>query len=112
MTLSAGKLRHRLGLWRVEYTKSPMGAVREELVKHSTCWASLDESESIQINEETKISASLDELRFTVRFRRDIKANEYVEFNGLLYKVASVLDPNGRKIELRIQTKGTREIPS
>ncbi|CAK2104086.1 phage head closure protein [Vibrio crassostreae] len=112
MTLSAGKLRHRLGLWRVELIKSPMGSVKEVLVKHSTCWASMDESSSIEINDKTRISASLDELMFTVRFRRDIKPNEYVEFNGLLYKVSAVLDPNGRKIALRIQTKGTREIPA
>lgn len=111
MSLSAGRLRHRINLWEYENGKSPGGVPTRTPVKRRSCWASLDESLIVRINDSTALAASTDERVFTIRYRKGINTNWLVEFDDALHKIASVSNPDGRNVELLISTKGIQRYP-
>lgn len=101
----AGELRHRVAfLRRVTTVKS--GAVSESWIPAFVCWAAVEPIagrefwQAAAVNRET-------EVRFTIRYRRDVNDAMRLQFGGVQYRITSLINPNSRNAKLEILAAST-----
>ncbi len=101
----AGELRHRVAfLGRVVKVKS--GVVSEIWAPAFVCWASAEPLagrefwQAATVNRET-------EVRFVIRYRRDVDETMRLQFNGVQYRISSIVNPNNRNAKLEILATST-----
>lgn len=97
---AAGELRHRVAfLHRAVRVNS--GVVSEMWEPAFVCWASVEPIAGREYWQAAAVNRE-NEVRFTVRFRRDVDERMRVQFNSAQYRITSIVNPNARNVKLEI----------
>lgn len=99
MSLSAGKLRHRVEVQRLEYEQDSAGdpiqneesgELRQEWVTHATVWADISPLSAREFIA-SGASASEVSVRITLRWQSSFKASDRIVHNGKVYNIRGIL---------------------
>jgi SPP1 family predicted phage head-tail adaptor len=99
----AGELRHRVTFLHKQVSVQK-GITKETWIPAFTCWAGaapLSGREFFQaaaVNRET-------EIRFTIRYRKDVDSTMRLSFNGADYHITAITDPQMRHAKLELLAK-------
>lgn len=108
MSLSAGKLRHRVRLERLERSKDSNGDTVEEWTLVAEIWAAI---EPLSAREFVASQAAQSQVsaRITIRWRDDVRAAMRIVHGDKLYNIAGVLadKDSGREYLTLPVTEGT-----
>lgn len=96
----AGELRHRVAfLQRVVTVKS--GVVSEVWTPAFVCWAAVEPLAGREYWQAATTNRE-NEVRFTIRFRRDVDEAMRLQYGGVQYHITSVINPNSRNVKLEV----------
>lgn len=99
----AGELRHRVTFLHKQVTVQK-GITKETWIPAFTCWAGAaplagrEFFQAAAVNRET-------EIRFTIRYRRDVDASMRLRFGGADYNITAITDPQMRHVKLEFLAK-------
>ena len=99
----AGELRHRV-TFLYKQVVVQKGITKETWIPAFTCWAGaapLSAREFFQaaaVNRET-------EIRFTIRYRKDVDSAMRLRFDGEDYSITAITDPQMRHVKLELLAK-------
>lgn len=100
---SAGELRQRVTILQKK-TVVKSGITKATWEPLCSCWAMVENFEGREFWEAAAQNRE-DELRVTIRFRRDIESSMRLRFAGLDYDITSITNPNMRNIKLEMLAK-------
>ncbi|WBO23935.1 phage head closure protein [Sphingomonas abietis] len=112
MGLSAGRLRHRIEVWRKQKVDDGLGGRKVDWVKVSTRWAEV----TSQNGREVLLSQAVQGVQFfriTVRFGSGIRDTDQLRYRGTALNVRSVVDPDGMRESQIVQadTESVEALP-
>lgn len=98
MSLSAGKLRHRVCFQSLERVIDSAGDTVEEWVTAFECWAAI---EPLSAREFIASQAGQSQVtaRIVIRYREGVKATMRIRHRGAIYNIAGVLPDKGSGLE-------------
>ena len=79
MAVRAGRLRHRLELWKLAGTKDKFGSITNEKVRVGTYWCNIENTKNETVG--TDVRQNQNSISFITRY------------NGVEYDINSVLNP-------------------
>ncbi len=94
MAVRAGRLRHRLELWKLAGTKDKFGSITNEKVRVGTYWCNIENTKNETVG--TDVRQNQNSISFITRYNRTLETpdnNMYVVFKGVEYDINSVLNP-------------------
>lgn len=100
--IRAGKLRHRVQLLSITPTQDKSGGIDETATSiFATVWGSVETLSGREIFQGQQITAEVTH-RVTIRWREGVGSDMNVAFDGRMYQVKVVLNPDGvhKKLEL------------
>ena len=100
---SAGELRHRITFLIKQVTMSG-GIAKETWVPAYTCWASVEPLRGREYYQAAAVNRE-NEVRFTIRYRKDVSEAMRIRFNDMEYGITAMADPFMRHIKLEILAK-------
>lgn len=102
-TISAGSLRQRVTFLR-RHVQMQSGIATETWKPEFSCWASVEPitGRMGRMYYEAAAIHREHDVKFTIRFRRDVQDNMQIEHEGVQYQILTVLDPGMRKAKLEI----------
>ena len=98
--LSAGILRDRVEFLRRVVTVAH-GISQERWETAFTCWCSVEPLSGREFWEAAAINRE-NEVRFTIRYRKDVSAEMRIRLDGVVYNITSILDRDNRHEALEI----------
>ena len=91
MTLSAGKLRHRVRLQEQQTVQNPnTGAVKTEWADVASVWAAIEPLSAREFIEAAATQASVT-ARITIRYRPGVRPTMRIRHGGKIYGIEGVL---------------------
>ena len=100
---SAGELRHRITFLIKQVTMNG-GIAKETWVPAFNCWASAEPLRGREYYQAAAVNRE-SEVRFTIRYRKDVNEAMRLRFQGMEYIITAVTDPFMRHIKLEIPAK-------
>ena len=98
--LYPSRLRNRVEFLRRVVTVEH-GISRERWETAFTCWCSVEPLSGREFWEAAAINRE-NEVRFTIRYRKDVSAEMRIRLDGTVYDITSILDKNNRHEALEI----------
>lgn len=98
--LNAGALRNRAEFLRRTVTVEH-GISRECWETVFTCWCGVEPLSGKEFWEAAAINRE-NEVRFTIRYRKDVSAEMRIRLDGIVYDITSILDKKNRHEALEI----------
>ena len=98
--LNAGALRNRAEFLRRTVTVEH-GISRERWETVFTCWCGVEPLSDKEFWEAAAINRE-NEVRFTIRYRKDVSAEMRIRLDGIVYDITYILDKNNRHEALEI----------
>ena len=98
--LHAGTLRNRAEFLQRKATVEH-GISKERWETVFTCWCAMEPLSGREFWEAAAINRE-NEVRFTIRYRKDISAEMRIRLDGTVYDITSILDKNNRHEALEI----------
>ena len=105
--LDAGTLRFRCTFLKREVAVEH-GIAKESWEEAFTCWCNAQPLSGREFWEAAAVNRE-NEVRFTIRFRKDVDAKMRIRFEDRLYDVTEVTDVESRHIKLEILGKTVTE---
>lgn len=94
-------LRHRVAILRKQTGTDPDGYPIEEWVPVSYIWAEVKPIAGREYFQAAAIQAQ-HQVRFTMRYRKDITSDMRLQYDGQEYEIKAILDLGGRRTWLQI----------
>ena len=93
MGLNAGRLRHKVEIWRYQEVETEIGSVRNELCRIKTVYGELKPTRG---NEYLEYYKDMHELvyKFTIRYWADLRPTDVLVFRGKQYLINSIINVN------------------
>ena len=104
MSITAGKLKHRIVIQQVSEGENDMGDIVQTWTTFDTVWASVEPLSGREYLSAQQVSAETSG-RIRMRYRPGVMATMRVLFGGRNYRILSVINPEERNIELELMTK-------
>ena len=101
--LHAGTLRNRADFLQRKVTVAH-GISRERWETAFTCWCAVAPLSGREFWEAAAVNRE-NEVRFTIRFRRDVTPEMRIRLDGVVYDITSILDKNNRHEVLEIMAR-------
>ena len=98
--LNAGTLRNRIEFLHRTVTIAH-GISKERWEAAFTCWCAVEPLSGREFWEAAAINRE-HEVRFTIRYRKDVSAEMRIKLDGMVYDITSILDKNNRHEVLEI----------
>ena len=98
--LNAGALRNRAEFLRRTVTVEH-GISRERWETVFTCWCGVEPLSGREFWEAAAINRE-SEVRFTIRYRKDVSPEMRIRLDGTVYDITAILDKNNRHVALEI----------
>ena len=100
---STGELRHRITFLIKQVTMSG-GIAKETWDPAFTCWASVEPLRGREYYQAAAVNRE-NEVRFLIRYRKEVNEAMRIRFNDMEYTIAAVADPFMRHVRLEILAK-------
>ena len=101
---SAGELCHRATFLHKQVTIQS-GIAKENWIAAFTCWAKVEPLSGREYYQAAAVNRE-NEIRFTIRYRKDVDASMRLRLDGVDYHIMSVTDPQMRHVKLELLVKG------
>jgi len=102
--MNPGKLRHRVAILQKQTTIDPDGYPIETWVAAATVWASVEPIAGREYFQAAAVQAQ-HQVRFTMRYRKDITPAMRLRWDGEDYEIKAVIDLEGRRRWLQIMVE-------
>ena len=99
--MNPGKLRHRVVILEKQTSVDPDGYPTENWVNVATVWASVEPIAGREYFRAAAVQAQ-HQVRFTMRYRKDITPDMRLVYDGQEYEIKAILDLGGRRSWLQV----------
>lgn len=104
MSITAGKLRHRIVIQQLAEGENDMGDIVQTWTDFAAVWASIEPLSGREYFSAQQVTSETTG-RIRMRYRAGVLATMRVLFGGQTYRILSVINPEERNIELELMTK-------
>lgn len=102
--MRAGRLRHRVTIQQCTETQNSYGEAVKEWTDYATVWASVEPAKGREFWESQQVNA---EITGTVvmRYLAGVKSKMRVLYDGRVFEILAVINPDERNRELQLAVK-------
>ena len=104
MSITAGKLKHRIVIQQVSEGENDLGDIIQTWTNFATVWASVEPLAGREYFSAQQVSAETTG-RIRMRYKAGVSPTMRVLFNSLTYQILSVINPGELNVELELMTK-------
>lgn len=99
--MNPGKLRHRIAILQKQTGTDPDGYPMEEWISIFSIWAEVKPIAGREYFTAAAVQAQ-HQVRFTMRYRKDITPDMRIRYDGQGYEIKAILDLGGRRTWLQV----------